>query len=91
MFLFGWVSFGVGRLPVTKTSTFQETDSPKTPFWTTVSPYDPFAAPLARPQFVIFAQENTSGIICKMLARMVFRNIVIAFLLNEDSETEAKH
>ena len=24
-------------------------DSPKTPFWTTVSPHDPFAAPLARP------------------------------------------
>ena len=24
----------------------EETDSPKTPFWTTVSPHDPFAAPL---------------------------------------------
>ena len=30
----------------------EETDSPKTPFWTTVSPHDPFAAPLARPQIV---------------------------------------
>ena len=28
----------------------EETDSPKAPFWTTVSPHDPFAAPLARPQ-----------------------------------------
>ena len=28
----------------------EETDSPKTPFWTTVSPHDGFAAPLARPQ-----------------------------------------
>ena len=26
----------------------EETDSPKTPFWTTVSPHDAFAAPLAR-------------------------------------------
>ena len=25
-------------------------DSPKTPFWTTVSPHDPFAAPLAHPE-----------------------------------------
>ena len=30
----------------------EETDSPKTPFWITVSPHDPFAAPLARPDFV---------------------------------------
>ena len=29
----------------------EETDSPKTPFWTTVSPHDAFAAPLARPEF----------------------------------------
>ena len=29
----------------------EETDSPKTPFWTTVSPHDAFAAPLARPDF----------------------------------------
>ena len=28
----------------------EETDSPKTPFWTTVSPHDPFAAPLANPE-----------------------------------------
>ena len=28
----------------------EETDSPKTPFWTTVSPHDAFAAPLACPQ-----------------------------------------
>ena len=28
----------------------EETDFPKTPFWTTVSPHDPFAAPLARLQ-----------------------------------------
>ena len=27
----------------------EETDSPKTPFWATVSPHDAFAAPLARP------------------------------------------
>ena len=26
----------------------EETDSPKTPFWTTVSPHDAFSAPLAR-------------------------------------------
>ena len=28
--------------------TEKETDSPKTPFWTTVSPHDAFSAPLAR-------------------------------------------
>ena len=30
----------------------EETDSPKTPFWTTVSPHDAFAAPLARSDFL---------------------------------------
>ena len=28
----------------------EETDSPKTPFWTTVSPHDAFYAPLAHPR-----------------------------------------
>ena len=27
----------------------EETDSPKTPFWTTISPHDPFSAPLVHP------------------------------------------
>ena len=39
----------------------EETDSPKTPFWTTVSPHDPFAAPLARPDFSHKNEEKKSG------------------------------
>ena len=37
----------------------EETDSPKTPFWTTVSPHDAFAAPLARSEISASRSNST--------------------------------
>ena len=37
----------------------EETDSPKTPFWTTVSPHDAFAAPLAHSEIVGCRAQGT--------------------------------
>ena len=43
----------------------EETDSPKTPYRKTVSSHDPFAAPLARPDFY-GVSHNYRAISCKM-------------------------
>ena len=37
----------------------EETDSPKTPFWTTVSPHDALPAPLARPHYSFHGVTTT--------------------------------
>ena len=37
----------------------EETDSPKTPFWTTISPHDAFAAPLARSTNLLSVVQST--------------------------------
>ena len=39
----------------------EETDSPKTPFWTTVSPHDAFSAPLARSDVRLPAMLENRG------------------------------
>ena len=54
----------------------EETESPKTPFWTTVSPHDTFAAPLAR-------SENRGQI------SKIFREVFAAFFA-EDFEVSRR-
>ena len=50
----------------------EETDSPKTPFWTTVSPHDTFAAPLAHSDLrEVGANPTVGGLFLKRVWRVL--------------------